>query len=96
MGRKLRDQKGVMDALDAMSHRFGRDGPLDGITNLRAMFSLGLSSDDMVFIIKTLIMEFFGIIYRRVIIKMLSVPTSISLIWQALSLAMTSYDKASS
>ena len=50
-----------MEALNTMSHRFGRDGPLDGITNLRSLFSLGLNSDDMVFVIETLMMENFGL-----------------------------------
>ena len=83
MGRKLCDQKGVMEALDVMSHRFGRDGPLDGITNLRALFSLGLSSEDMIFIIKTLIMEFFGIISKSYHHDAFC-PLYISLSWQAL------------
>lgn len=60
LGRKLKEVPAVLDALDTMAHRFGRDGPLDGITNLRALFSLSISSDDMVFIIQTLIMETFG------------------------------------
>eukprot|EP00435_Cladocopium_sp_Y103_P066146 s220_g28.t1 len=54
MGRKLKELPAVMGALNTMSHRFGRDSPLDGITNLRSLFSLGLSSDDMVFVIQTL------------------------------------------
>ena len=60
LGRKLKELPAVLDALDTMAHRFGRDGPLDGITNIRALFSLTVSSDDMVFIIQTLIMETFG------------------------------------
>ena len=60
MGRKLKELPAVMEALNTMSHRFGRDGPLDGITNLRSLFSPGLNSDDMVFVIETLMMENFG------------------------------------
>lgn len=34
-----------MQALDNMSHRFGRDGPLDGVANLRSLFQLGASQE---------------------------------------------------
>ena len=51
-----------MDELGNMPHRFGREGPLDGITNLWALFGLPVAPEDMVFIVKTLVMETFGII----------------------------------
>ena len=64
-GRKLRELPGVMDALGKMSHCFGRDVPLDGITHLWSLFSQGLNAEDTVFIIETLIMESFGLDFDK-------------------------------
>ena len=40
-----------------MEHRFGRDSVMDGITSLRSLMALTVPAEDLVYIIRILLLE---------------------------------------